>query len=74
MRLSGLGVLLGVPVLGGLFTCGRTATNVASGAAHALLPRSADTYRRLGALGQRANDCREHAQIIWFCARSAGSP
>jgi len=30
--------------------------------------------RRLGALGQCANDCREHAQIIWFCARSAGSP
>jgi hypothetical protein len=30
--------------------------------------------RRLGALGQRANDCCEHAQIIWFCARSAGSP
>ena len=26
---------------------------------------------RLGALGQRANDCREHAQIIWFCARAA---
>jgi hypothetical protein len=30
--------------------------------------------RRLGALGQRVNHCRERVQIIWFCVRSAERP